>query len=154
MMQNKLFFGGMLVCFMVTNCYSQTNPPVAEVFVGSTPCDVLVKSTLKIPADTPCEFIKWNLSLHTNGKDPDTYQLTALYGVSQPNTNGFIGGGEKISVTGKYTARNNLYRLTAENLQWPIFLIVMDKNILHFADSTKKFIVGNGGFGYVLNKVK
>jgi hypothetical protein len=29
--------------------------------------------------------------------------LSALYGESQPNTNGFKGGGKKIDISGKYT---------------------------------------------------
>lgn len=166
MKQRRFAFAALLACCIVTNSWSQTNlsgnSGANNVFVGSTPCDALIKSLLKIPADTKCDFIKWNLSLDESKDTLDTYQLTALYGESQPNTNGFKGGGEKIAATGKYTAYHGVnknpnlkfYRLNGERFQSPIFLIEMDHNILHFADSNKRFIVGNGGWGYVLNRIK
>ena len=77
-------------------------------------------------------------------------------------TNGFIGGGKKIVVNGKYAinygAGTNpnakVYYLNEDKLQSPILLIEMDSNILHFADANKDFIIGNGGWGYVLNRIK
>lgn len=166
MIQIKLLYTVILACCITTNSYSQINSthnlPARDVFVGSTPCDALIKSRLKIPGDTPCDFIKWELSFSTSIHDSGTFQLTALYGESQPNTNGFKGGGKKISVTGKYTNHYGkslippakVCRLNGEQLESPVFLIQMDNNILHFADNDKKFIVGNGGWGYVLNRLQ
>jgi len=154
----------LITCFMVTSSCSQTNStgnlPATDFFVGSTPCDSLIKSLLKIPADEKCDFIKWDLSL--NKTSSDTFQLTALYGESQPNTNGFIGGGKKILITGKYIinygANSNpnlkIYYLNGDKLPSSVLLIELDSNILHFADRNKKLIVGNGGWGYVLNRVQ
>ena len=91
-----------------------------------------------------------------------TFHIDVLYGESKPNTNGFMGGGHKIVLEGKYTivkgARENqslnVYQLKTEKLASPIRLIEMDSNVLHFADSNNKLLVGNGGWGYMLNRIK
>jgi hypothetical protein len=147
-------------CFVVTSSCSQKNSTVnlsaPEIFAGSTPCDSLIKSLLEIPSVAKCDFIKWELRFGENSSG--TFQLTALYGESQPNTNGFIGGGKKIEVHGKYTIGPGpgakIYSLHAEGLESSLLLIQMDNNIFHFADARKKFIVGNGGWGYVLNRIQ
>jgi hypothetical protein len=102
------------------------------------------------------------LNLYKKQNESGTFQLSARYGESQPNTNGFKNGGKKIEVTGKYTLSDDLnsnpgvkvYQLDAEKLSLPVLLAEMDSNILHFLDKEKKFITGNGGWGYVLNKLK
>ena len=94
----------LISCFVITSSCSQINSTRnlsdTEIFVGSTPCDSLIKSLLQIPADAKCDFIKWDLNFRKSEKDPDSFQLKALYGEAQPNTNGFIGGGKKIEVNG------------------------------------------------------
>ncbi len=154
----------LIACFVATTSCSQENSTsnlaTTDIFVGSTPCDSLIKLLLQIPPITKCDFIKWDLSFQKS--IPDSFQLTALYGESQPNTNGFIGGGKKIVVNGKYAinygsgANPNakVYSLNGDKLQSSLLLIEMDSNILHFADANKNFIVGNGGWGYVLNRIK
>lgn len=155
-----------LLCFMVLSTRSQTIPadnfPAPILFVGSTPCDPFIKSLLRIQADAKCEFIKWELQLDKNQIDSGTYKLSFVYGESQPNTNGFINGGKKIDVTGKYiigygidgNPHAKVYHLNGERFQSPVLLAEMDQNILHFIGNEKKFIVGNGGWGYVLNRIK
>jgi hypothetical protein len=151
---------------MLTNSYSQRNATgnlsTHELYVGSTPCDPFIKSLLKIPGNKKCEFIKWELSLSKSITSSDTFLLTALFGESQPNTNGFMGGGDRIMVKGKYTTsygiKNNpkakVYYLTGDEFLSAVILIQMDNNILHFADANKNLLVGNGGWGYVLNRIK
>ncbi len=124
-------------CFIMSRLFSQVsstgNLPAADNFVGSTPCDSLIRSLLQIPLNEKCDFIKWNVSLAKNNSD--TFQLTALYGESQPNTNGFIGGGKKIAVNGKYVinygAKSNpkgrVYYLNNAVLQSSLLLIEMDR---------------------------
>lgn len=153
-------------CFIAINCCSQTNSPEkfppADVFVGSTPCDDLIKLLLGIEADATCEFIKWELSLYKNQNDSAAFILSALYGESQPNTNGFKNGGKKIDVSGNYTISQgmkgnphvNVYHLNGKKVQSAFLVAEMDHNILHFIDDEKKFIVGNGGWGYALNRRK
>jgi len=154
----------LVTCFALTSSCSQnksTNSlPLGDIFVGSTPCDSLIKSLLQISPETICEFIKWEL--HLNKSSPGVFELTALYGESQPNTNGFKGGGKKIILNGKYTTNygaasnpaSKVYYLHGDSLQSSLLLIEMDSNILHFADTDKNLIVGNGGWGYVLNRIQ
>ena len=154
----------LISCFVMTNSCSQINSTRSlsdtDIFVGSTPCDSLIKSLLQIPSDAKCDFIKWDVNFRKSKKD--SFQLTALYGEAQPNTNGFIGGGKKIEVNGKYTVNYGVnahpnakvFNLNGEKLPSPFLLIELDSNILHFADSDKNFIVGNGGWGYVLNRIQ
>ncbi len=66
----------------------------------------------------------------------------------------FLAKGNYVFTNG--TNENPNYRvlnLTAPQLKSPLLLIVMDSNILHFADHDKRFLVGNGGWGYVLNRL-
>jgi len=155
-------------CLIIVNACAQTvSPdklPATDFFVGSTPCDAFIKSILKIQADVTCEFIKWELSLYKNKNEDNsgTFELNALYGASQPNTNGFINGGKRIAAKGRYSisygmrgnSKTKVYHLSEKSFQSSILLAEMDDNILHFIDSEKKFIVGNGGWGYVLNRIK
>lgn len=158
------FMTFLIICFVVTSSCSQNNSasslPAGGIFVGSTPCDSLIKSSLQLPSGTICEFIKWEL--HFNKNSADIFELTAFYGESQPNTNGFKGGGKKITIKGKYNVSYGaaadpgakVYNLHGDNLQSSFLLIEIDSNILHFADDDKNFIVGNGGWGYVLNRIQ
>lgn len=156
----------LIPCFIMTSSCSQvtsTSTPYAiNSFVGSTPCDSFIKVSLGIPADTKCDFIKWTLRLHKAQQDSDTFQMTALYGEGQPNTNGFIGGGKQIAATGNYiinygapaNPNMRIYYLNGNNLPSSFLLLELDSNILHFADNDKRLLVGNGGWSYVLNRIQ
>lgn len=130
----------------------------AQTFIGSTPCDSLIRCLLEINPSTTCEFMKWELQLQRN--KPNSFELIVFYGESKPNTNWFKNDGEKLALKGNYTvltgsatnSKAKIYRLQAENLKSPILLIEMDPHIFHFADKSKNFIVGNAGFSYVLNR--
>src|SRR6185295_10133960 len=145
MKQIRLLLSGLIICCLAIRSSSQSNSPAHgdDVFVGSTPCGPLIKSILNIPADTKCDFIKWDISFPGGKNDSKAFQLTALYGEGQNNNNGFIGGGKKITVTGNYSVEAGLnesqnlrvYRLYAEMLQSALFLIEMDNNLFHFADN-------------------
>ena len=73
-----------------------------------------------------------------------------------------MGGGKKLIINGKYTISNGtpanphakVYYLHGNEFKAPLLLIQMDSNIFHFADANKNFIVGNGGWGYVLNRTQ
>ncbi|MEO5563868.1 MAG: hypothetical protein ABIR18_10550, partial [Chitinophagaceae bacterium] len=153
----------LVTCFIVTSSCSQrktTTPPLSDIYTGTTPCDSLIASLLEIPATKKNFSLKWDLSLQKNS--PDTFRLLVRYGNEKPNTNEFISGGTKVILTGIYTvsygAHENpnpkVYSLQADQIKSPLLLIEMDSNILHFADPGRKLLVGNGGWGYVFNKVK
>jgi hypothetical protein len=156
-MLRKLFFIAGIVSFvMAAPAYAQQQGTIG--FTGSTPGDELIRLALKIPAEKPSEFIRWNMTLD---KAHYTFQLTALYGESQPNTNGFKGGGTEITLNGRYIIETGftgdlslkVYKLSSDKLNDPIVLVEMDNRIFHFADSHKKLLVGTGGYSYVLNRV-
>jgi hypothetical protein len=156
----------LITCFFVTSSCSQkksiVNAPVPDVFAGSTPCDSLIRSLLKIPSDATCVFIKWDLSLYKSKTDTGIFQLSVSYGDYQPNSMEFQGGGSKINISGKYSTghgtnsnpRRKEYHLMGNEGHPELFLIKMDNNIFHFADRNWKFIIGSGTFGYVLNRIK
>jgi hypothetical protein len=145
------------LCLSFSAC-AQPGPPV--VFAGSTPCDSAIRSVMQIPQSTICEFMKWEMKFLSNPAEPGRFELTVSYGQSKPNTNGFMNGGEKLILNGTYTIQSTkstavrkIYLLKSEKLSEPVVLIRMDNNIFHFADRHQKLLVGNGGWGYVLNRL-
>jgi hypothetical protein len=154
------FSFAILLCLSITtiSC-SQTGStkPQPDVFVGSTPCDSFIKAVLQIPANEVCDFVKWQLDLDKNA---DSFHLSILHGESQPNTNGFKDGGKRIITSGTFKLTQNthqdtglpVYQLVTNNFTSPLFLVQMDTNVFHLADNNRKLLVGNGGWGYVLNK--
>ena len=160
MILHKVLITILLICGLADIACSQASQSPVDVFVSSTPCDAFIKSSSGIPATSTCEFIKWEHRLFKAKGGTGQFQLTALYGESQPNTNGFKGGGKKITVDRRYTSGASdkpatvFYRLQSDNIPSPLYLVKLDDNIFHFADSNKKLLVGNGGWGYVLNRLK
>ena len=138
--------------------HTHTQETVPVQFVGSTPCDSFIRVQMGIPNETKCDFIKWELNLDPAGSD--SFKITATYGESRPNTNGFIKT-EYFLANGNYVftdgtnenASNRVLHLNAPLLKSPLILVEMDSNILHFADHDRRFLVGNGGWGYVLNRL-
>lgn len=162
---------GRLAALIITgmiwlNACSQSGSTIQAIssdqYTGSSPCDALIKSVLDIPSSDSCEFLKWEMKLSKGGMDTGSFQFTVIYGESQPNTNGFKGGGTRKEAKGKYTiSRSSLsgsgrkiYHLTGTNIHPELLLIEMDNNIFHFADAKGNYLPGNAGFSYVLNRVK
>ncbi|GEO09312.1 hypothetical protein [Segetibacter aerophilus] len=165
MMTIKIFLAIVLTCILVMKAHPQnttgtTSAITAGVFVGSTPCDSFIKASLEIPSVETCEFIKWEIRLLDNPSGH--FQLSALYGESQPNTNGFKGGGKKIEISGTYkivgetkpNEKHRLYHFSGNHLKPELLLIQMDNNVLHFADNNHDFITGNAGFSYAVNRIE
>ncbi len=111
-----------------------------------------------ISASVPCEFMKWKLEILENGQD--SFYLRVKYGMTEPNTNGFQNGGtEKMiagvynSETGKsYDAASRIYYFKSPELAAQLVLVELNKDVLHFADKSNTLLIGNGGWGYVLNR--
>ena len=150
-----------VICLTAIGSCAQ-NKPIQKTqpvqFVGSTPCDSFIRVQMGIPNETICDFIKWELNLDPAGSD--SFKITAAYGESRPNTNGFIKT-EYFLAKGNYffinakneNANYRVLHLNAPQLKSSLLLIALDSNILHFADHDKQFLVGNGGWGYVLNRL-
>ncbi|HEY1115963.1 MAG TPA: hypothetical protein VGE66_20515 [Chitinophagaceae bacterium] len=148
------------MCGIATSSCSQTGSAgklsAPDVFVGSTPCDSLSKALLKLPLDTKCEFIRWDLSL-SKGSD-SAFALTIIYGEGQPNTTDFKGGGEKRTLKGIYkttqrgTLNGAMLQLVADNASDHISFIKLDDNLYHLLSPDGQLMVGNGGWSYTLSR--
>ncbi len=152
-------------CFTVTRSWSQTNtgtPNVLGVFVASTPCSEGTRPLPGIPAKGDCEFIIWNLTLYQdpNRFTPTTYKLEYSYGISQPGTPGFIGGGTKLKMEGKWTVAKGagsdsgrIYRLDTGTQNRFVSLLKLNDHLLHLLDTEMRLMIGNASFSYTLSKV-
>jgi hypothetical protein len=116
--------------------------------LGSTPADAPIKSMLGIAANKNIDFMKWNLSLIDEGNGTKKFLLAVNYGVSQPNTLGFINGGEKLNITGNYTQQTgNIYRLSNG-----VAFRQINDNIFQLLLADGSMMKGGGGWSYTLNR--
>ena len=136
--------------------------PDPVLFGGSTPCDFWIRNRLQVTDSAGCEFIKWEMKLFPVINDSGTFEMLINYGVSQPNTNGFKSGGKKVTVKGTYLKQSressdktvSYLVLSAPTFPSKLYLVQISNSVYHFSDERQKLLVGNGGFGYVLNKIK
>jgi hypothetical protein len=130
------------------------------VLVGSTPGDKVMKSILGIPASMNIDFIRWNLSLMDRDTTPAKFTLSIVYGISQPNTTGFMGGGKKRMIKGTYTVskegnekiHGEIFKLKSYQIPKIISIVKLDENLFHLLTPTNELMVGNGGWSYSLNR--
>jgi len=117
------------------------------VYVGSTPCNLLVSKALAVTA--ACEFMKWKLNLRSD----QSFLLSLAYGESQPNTNEFKQGGTQLELTGTYHMLADRLHLQSTGFKSDLILIKLDENLFHFVDNKYNLLVGDGGFSFVLNRM-
>jgi len=130
------------------------------VLVGSTPGDDAVKSMLGIPVSTKIDFIRWDLNLLNSEAAPARFTLNIVFGIGQPNTNGFIGGGEKRLVEGSFIIskqvnekiHGEVFQLKSDQLPTGISLVKLNENLFHLLTPTDELMIGNGGWSYSLNR--
>ncbi len=117
--------------------------------VGCTPGDDLIKSQLGIQLVTKIDFIRWDLRFDKS----NAFVLNIKFGENQPNTLGFVSGGQSKDFKGTYTisknSNNEVYHLKAEQLK--ITLVKLNENLFHLLTEENKLMVGNGGWSYTLN---
>ncbi len=147
-------------CVLLTNSCSEASTANAlsskTILVGSTPGNSLIKSLLTISPDKQVDFIRWDLTLSKTENHSKTYVLNIVFGEGQPNTRGFKGGGEKLSLEGTYTVskgqKGDIYELKNEKTLNTISLIKLNDNLFHLLTPDNKLMVGNGGWSYTLNR--
>lgn len=115
-------------------------------YTASTPAASVVREFLGISLTDSIDFIRWKLSL-TDIK----YSLECNYGIGKPNTNGFYGGGKKVTFTGPVKRENNGY--TLQNGKHILKLAELNANLLHILNSNNALLIGNGGWSYALNNM-
>lgn len=115
-------------------------------YTASTPAAPVIKKYLGIPLADSIDFIRWKLSLHDN-----QYTLHCTYGIGKPNTNGFMNGGNTISLKGVWEKEKNILQLHHSNRI--LKLMELNANLLHLLDADNNLLVGNGGWSYTLNNM-
>lgn len=153
----RLLFIFLAVGFVGANGSS----PEPLVFVASTPCDGIPRTMLSIPAQAPCEFIIWTLSLRRDPRNqaPTAYRLSYTYGMSKPGTQGFLDGGTTATKEGKWTilkgtGNRETYRLDPDTPETALSFAKLDDNLLHLLDPQGKLMIGHAGWSYTLNLKK
>ncbi|WP_164490011.1 hypothetical protein [Runella sp. SP2] len=154
----------LLVCVWLSSLlpsFSQ-NPSVSERFVASTPCGSIFQSLLSMPHSAACDFIKWEITFQRDAQTqaPTDFQLHATYGVYQPNTNLFAGGGTSVTISGKWEITKGIktnpnalvYRLLADESDKILSFVKMDENLLHLLYGDKSLMIGTPSHSYTFNK--
>lgn len=160
---NKKMFILSLMLFTLNRGYAQS-PATFGSFVASSPCGNVIRPLLKMPSEQECDFVKWKINLYQDPvtKAPTTFSLTALYGLSQPNTTGFVGGGIRVEATGKWIMTKGtqanpnavVYQLNPDQSELSLSFVKMDDNVIHLLYSDKSLMIGNAGYSYTFNKAK
>ena len=129
--------------FLFSSCASskETN------YTASTPAAPVIRTFLGIPHADSIDFIRWKLTIQDAH-----YILQCNYGIGKPNTNGFINGGKKISLTGVFKKVKNIFQLF--NGDNTFKLIELNGDLLHLLDADNSLLAGNGGWSYTLNNIK
>jgi len=117
-----------------------------NTYTGSTPADRVIRLFLDIPLTDSIDFIRWQLIL-----DDKHYTLNCNYGISKPNTNGFINGGKKIILSGAVSKEENYYRL--QNRDKSLKIVEINRNLLQLLDISGNLLAGNSGWSYTLNNI-
>jgi hypothetical protein len=115
-----------------------------SIYEGSTPAGQDVRKYLGISLNDSIDFIRWKLVINA-----DHYELQCQYGISKPNTSGFIDE-RRVAFSGKATKKDNHYYL--DNQGKVFSLLVINPNLLHPLDKKGNMLVGNGGFSYTLSR--
>ncbi len=113
-------------------------------YTGSTPAGSEVRNFLGIDLNDSIDFIRWKLVINDV-----RYTLTCNYGISKPNTNGFINGGHTIELKGKVVRSNDIFQL--DNNGRSIRIAELNEGLLHLIDNSNQLMVGNAGWSYALN---
>jgi len=156
MNQRMSFFFTLLAISFVQASQRAAEP---ATFVASTPCDLIPRSMLSIPATADCEFIKWKLRLQVDAATqlPSTYMLDYTYGMTLANTTDFANGGTSKQKTGTWRigqdAQNrSVYQLESASSDGVITLVNLDNKLLHLLDTQGRLMIGHGSWSYTLNR--
>lgn len=135
----------LLSLYLVTGIFFCTYGKEA-VYTGSTPVHATVREFLDISRTDSMDFMRWTLAI-----DGNKYELKCNYGLSKPNTPGFSNG-KWVEFSGMLTKDQYYYTLTHGAKTF--YLLIINSNLLHLLDKQKKYLVGNGGYSYVLNNMR
>jgi hypothetical protein len=113
-------------------------------YTASTPAGKQIRNFLGISPSDSIDFIRWLLKI----KDAKEFIISCNYGLSKPNTNGFVHE-NKVAFSGTITPKDDVLILNYEgNTQG---LQILNDNILHLLNNDGTLMAGNGGWSYTLN---
>lgn len=130
------------------------------VLEASTPADEPLLLMLNLETNPRPDFVRWKLTLVPESTDAGLFYLHLNYGVSQPNTLGFIGGGRHKDVSGDYA----FYEKESDGILQKFLFITNEDSMVHLLlkqvhpyiwqvlNDDGSFMSGNGGWSYSLNQ--
>ena len=113
-------------------------------YTASTPAGRTVRDFLGINQADSIDFIRWQLKI-VDGKE---FALSCSYGISKPNTNGFIDE-KKLVLKGNANSKDGT--LTLNKAGKLLSMQVLNDNIMHLLNQDGSLMIGNGGWSYTLN---
>src|SRR5688572_4766290 len=95
-----------------------------QTYTGSTPANAVVKEFLGISLADSVDFIRWRLTISA-----ENYSVECNYGISKPNTNGFINGRTATIKNAPLQKEGNYYRLS--NGSKKLSVAALNYDLLH-----------------------
>src|SRR5688500_4034762 len=128
----KLFLLSSLLLFASTTFGKELS------YTASTPAGKEIRNFLGINQSDSIDFIRWHLKVI----DAKEFSLSCSYGLSKPNTNGFVRE-NKVTFSGAITRNDELLSLTHDGKTQG--LQILNDNILHLLNNDGTLMAGNGG---------
>lgn len=150
-------------CFLSASIslFAQDAKPFA-VFVGTSPCGNILKPLLGVANEPECDFAKWTMTFSPQKTNtPALVKLVYRYGVSKPNTSGFMDE-KKAEFEGHWTIQKGtktkpdaiVYQVTLHKLDKNLLFVKLSDNAIHLLDSQRGLMIGNASHSYTFNKAK
>jgi hypothetical protein len=127
--------------------------PSPTVFVGSTPCNEVLRTILALPTGADVGLIEWELTLTAaaDATEAGTYHLRFRFGQTRPNQPGLDAPAASLERRGAWRliARGQPARRVVA-LDNQLSLLKVSDAILHALTPDGGLMVGNGGWSYSL----
>jgi hypothetical protein len=124
-------------------------------FVGTTPNSAILRA-MGAPGDEKAEIVEWALTLY---HDPETraptrYELRCAYGLTQPNHPGLARDIVRCGANGTWTRSPSTLPTATDviTLRRGLSLARFGDSVLHFLNSDRTLMTGNGGWNYTLTR--
>lgn len=116
-------------------------------YTASTPANQTVRDFLGINQTDSIDFIRWKLKI----TDLKNFDLSCSYGISKPNTNGFVNE-KKVELKGTVNFSDGILSLNVKGKS--LSMQVLNQNIMHLLHKDGSMMVGNAGWSYTLNSME
>lgn len=139
-------------CTLPSSSCSEQDKSNSIQLIGSTPGDAAVKTFMGIDTATSIDFIRWDLQLLPNNTEAGSFVLNLHYGLSKPNTQDFIDGGEKRKIEGRYENKGSFIYFNGNEAKFSLQRI--DNNVYHLLNAKQELMKGNAGWSYSLSRAQ